>query len=192
MIEEKLLVKRIIQGDQDSFRILVDQYKGLVTHIVYTSIKNKKDQEDLSQEIFLKIYLNLATFKFKSKLSTWIGRIAYHCCINSNIRKNVLDHTVLENDKENQLLESIESDQPEPDEIYFNHELNYFLKQVIEELPLTYQTVILLYHKDELTYKEISIIMNLTESNVKVLLFRARKSLKEKMLNRYKKEELCP
>ena len=85
--EEKQIVADILAGDQQAFRNLIEQYQKLVSHIVFRMISHQVDREELCQEIFIKVYRNLASFKFQSKLSTWVGRIAYHACINF-LKKN--------------------------------------------------------------------------------------------------------
>ena len=195
MIREKLLVNRIIKGDKNSFSDLVENYKRLVAHIVYTNVKNQNDRDDLCQEIFLKIYVNLSTFKFRCKLSTWIGKIAYNSCLNYfNKKKILIDDNFAnmgENDEPANVIEQITSDENSPDLFLHKKELGKIIEHKIQELPKKYQTVITLFHVDELSYNEMSEILNLSIDNIKVILFRARKMLREKILEKYRKEDLC-
>ena len=194
MTDEKALIKKIIRGDKNSFSLLVKDYKRLVAHIVYTNVKNQNDRDDLCQEIFLKIYMNLDTFKFESKLSTWIGRIAYNSCVNF-FKKN---KTIWENMDINQeetgdnSVYEVEYDSAEslPVLEIHNRETSRILRQAIIKLPGNYQTIITLFHLDELCYKEIADILNLSVNHIKVNLFRARKLLKEKILTAYSEEDL--
>jgi RNA polymerase sigma factor (sigma-70 family) len=196
MDKDKLLVNRIIKGDKSSFNDLVEGYKRLVAHIVYTNIKNQHDREDLCQEIFLKIYVNLSTFKFKCKLSTWIGKIAYNSCLNYFNRKKILINDTMTNtsdfDEPVDSIEQVKSDGNSPYSLMHKKELCGIIEHKIQILPEKYQTIITLFHVDELSYREISEILNLSTDNIKVILYRARKMLKEKILEEYRKEELCP
>lgn len=195
MNREKLLVNRIIKGDKNSFCDLVESYKRLVAHIVYTNVKNQNDRDDLCQEIFFKIYVNLSVFKFKCKLSTWIGKIAYNSCINYfNKKKILIDDNFAymgEIDEPANVIEQIESDENSPDLYLHKKEITKIIEHKIQELPIKYQTVITLFHIDELSYSEISEILNLSIDNIKVILFRARKMLREKILEEYRKDDLC-
>ena len=169
-------------------------YKRLIEHIVYTNIKNQNDRDDLCQEIFFKIYANLSTFKFRCKLSTWIGKIAYNSCLNFFNKKNILIDDKFadmgENDEPGNFIEQIKSDENNPDLYLHKKEISKIIEHKIQELPIKHQTVIILFYFDELSYSEISEILNLSIDNIKVILFRARKMLREKILEEYRKEDL--
>ncbi|MBN2092444.1 sigma-70 family RNA polymerase sigma factor [candidate division KSB1 bacterium] len=190
--KEKSLIKRIISGDKRSFGDLVKNYKRLVAHIVYSNVKNQDDRDDLCQEIFLKIYVNLSTFKFKCKLSTWIGKIAYNSCLNFyNKRKMIYDLSYDEIEETVNTLEQMESDVNCPESFLNKKELHKIMDQKIQELPMRNQTVMILFHVDGFSYQEISEILNVSINNVKVMLFRSRKMLREKILAEYSREDLC-
>ena len=80
-MEEKDLVNRILRGESALFAAIIKQTQGLVAQIVFKLVKNPEDRKDLAQDIYLKTYKNLSTFQFQSKLSTWIGQIAYNTCL---------------------------------------------------------------------------------------------------------------
>ena len=196
MNRDKILINKVIKGDKSSFCDLVESYKSLVSHIVYTNVKNQNDRDDLCQEIFFKIYVNLASFKFKCKLSTWIGKIAHNSCINYfNKKKIFVDDNyknMRETDEPVNVVEQIKSEENIPDSYLRQKEISKIIDNKIKELPIKYQTVITLFHLDELSYKEISEILNISINNIKVILFRARIMLREKILEEYRKEDLCP
>ena len=194
MNKDRLLIDRIIKGDKNSFNDLVESYKRLVAHIVYTNVKNQNDRDDLCQEIFLKIYLNLSKFKFKCKLSTWIGKIAYNSCINYSNKKKLLINVNIECirdiDGTTDDLKKIKSEDNNLDPYLRNIEIRKIINNKIQELPVKYQTVLTLFHIDELSYKEIYEILNLHIDNIKVILSRARKMLRDKILEEYRKEDI--
>ena len=95
---------------------------------------------------------------------------------------------VIDDDEKNE--EHANSDTLEEYERLFQKDLNEILKMSIDQLQPLYKTLIILYHKEELSYRDISLITNLPEGTVKNYLFRARKSLKEIILQQYKKDEL--
>jgi RNA polymerase sigma factor (sigma-70 family) len=138
--------------------------------------------------MFFKVFLNLSTFKFKSRLSTWIGKIAYNTCLNHIGKdksrggvKMSFDETVDEPTSGSQKF-LIQSFHPNADESIVNQKLLSLIYAGIETLPGHYKTVISLYHLDELSYKEIASIMELSMDHVKVLLFRGRKMLRHEVL----------
>ena len=154
-------------------------------------VSNETDREEICQEIFIKIFQNINSFKFNSKVSTWIGSIAFNETANF-LKKNKM--TFIE-DFSNQesgqsAMESIPSEEPEIFENFVQKEIKNSILSELEELPVHYRTILTLFHMDELSYTEIGEITNLPEGTVKNYLFRARKILKEKLLAKYKMEEL--
>lgn len=149
----------------------------------------------------MKIYQNLGKFEFKSKLSTWIAKIAYNSCINYLKKKKVPLYDDLaeaetpaagesSGERAAGYIDSVAGDMPAQDEMMMIQELSQFLHEEINQLPVQYRTILTLYHLDELSYKEIEEITNLPEGTVKSYLFRARKLLKERLLEKYPAEEL--
>jgi RNA polymerase sigma-70 factor (ECF subfamily) len=188
-VDENLLIKRILEGHVNEYQIVIDNYKKLVGHIVFKMIKNEADREDICQDVFVKAYKNLGSFKFESKLSTWIGRIAYNTSINYLEKKKMplLDDIITDDSG----YENIKTDSISPEDLAENRNVSDILKREVDKLPPHYRTIITLYHLDEMTYKEISDITKLPEGTVKSNLFRARKLLKTQLEIQYNKEDLC-
>jgi len=151
-------------------------------------IPNKGDREDLCQDVFLKVYQNLSNFQFESKFSTWVAKIAYNTCIN-----------FLEKEKTRSLNDlsftyrshcEFAEDHLTPDAYTENKDISYRLKAEIDKMPVHFRTILTLYHLQEMSYSEISEVMQMPEGTVKSYLFRARKLLKQKLLIKYQKEGL--
>ncbi|MGU3377528.1 RNA polymerase sigma factor, partial [Chryseobacterium sp. M5A1_1a] len=139
-------------------------------------------------------FKNLKQFKFQSKLSTWIGQIAYNTCLNYLEKKKMilLDYNFSDETQEEvleKLAQQINSDN-ETEKQIFQKELSEILTTEIEKLPPIYKVLLNLYHQEELSYSEISQITQLPEGTVKNYLFRARKALKISVLLTRKREEL--
>lgn len=190
MENERALIQQILNGDTEAFRSLVANYQRLVGHIVFRMVPQPADHEDLCQDVFLKVYQNLASFGYQSKLSTWIGRIAYTTCLNYLKKKRVplFDDTT----PEHASLEHQGGTDDPSDRTAVRTDLSQRLRQEVDGLPLKYRTILTLYHLDQLSYAEIGAIMDLPEGTVKSHLFRARKLLKERLMNKYPQEELWP
>lgn len=192
--KEQQLIRKILKGDKSSFAQLIDRYQRLVSHIVYTQVKNSDDREDICQEVFMKVYVNLASFRSKSKLSTWIGRIAYNECMNYFTRnKQVLKDDCLCEDESEKTDNTayLQSPEDNPQRILDKKESGRIIDQKMTELPGKYQAVLRLYHMDNLSYREIASILGVSVDNVKIMLFRARSMLRRKLLSEYQKEDLC-
>ena len=182
------IIRRIKSGDKQAFELFIKQYEKLVFHIVYRMIPEQREKEDICQDIFIKIYQNLDTFQFRSKVSTWIGAIAYNTCLNYTQKKRALlfnDHT-----PQGITLDSINGHMHPPDKYTEEQDLKNQIQSAVESLPQIYRTAISLYHVEGMSYNEISQIMDLPEGTVKSYLFRARKKLKEMLTIKYREEPL--
>src|SRR6185437_4159599 len=184
---DRQLVELVLGGDRQAFSRIILATEGLVVQIVFRLIPNEEDRKDVAQDIYLKVFHYLKGFKFQSKLSTWVGRIAYNTCLNRLDKKQPdLCIAPAHDDEGREVFRAAE----ETDRLVLQKELRGLIAREIARLPPLYQTLIGLYHQQELSYQEIGAITGLPEGTVKSYLFRARKILKETTLSHYKKEKL--
>ncbi len=188
---DRNLVKEVLEGNSTAFTTIIDNTQGLVIQIIYKMIKNPEDRKDLAQEVYLKVYHKLSSFKFNSKLSTWIGTITYNACLNFLAKKRIpiLDVIDEEGNKSWNIVENSNTNN-QTESYIFNKESSQILALEIEKLSPLYRTIITLYHNEELSYKEIGKITDLPEGTLKNYLYRARKQLRKNLLLNYKKEDL--
>ncbi|HZY36557.1 MAG TPA: sigma-70 family RNA polymerase sigma factor [Mucilaginibacter sp.] len=180
------LVTKILARDDAAFSVLIKNTEKLVSQIVFKMISSPADRKDIAQDVYVTVFRNLKDFRFQSKLSTWIGQIAYHACLKS-IRKQKL---VLMEDVSVGDEQFADADSGQPETLFLKKELSGVLRAAIEHLPPLYKTLISLFHQEELSYQEISEITGLPEGTIKSYLYRARRTLKENILLKYKREEL--
>jgi RNA polymerase sigma factor (sigma-70 family) len=179
---ENELVHAVLRNDRDAFRELIRRYERLVMQIVCRMIKRVHDQEDLCQEVFLKVYDKLQHYRFESKLSTWIGRIAFNSCVNFLQRKQVAWMDASEQEAEDGQPVFIAADtRKQPDELLVQKEQAKLLWQLVDELPAIQQTIISLYHQEQLKIEEIAVMLSMPLGTVKSYLHRARATLKKKL-----------
>jgi len=196
---DRQLVDRVLSGDTNAFGIIVKNTQHLVARIVFDTITNDGDRKDIAQDIYLKAFQKLPTFKFQSKLSTWIAQISYNTCIDHLRKKKLvlLEGNTKEQDTgtDNDMLDMIISakgiSEGSADIFVIEKDLTRIVKKGIEKLPTVYKTLVTLYHNEELSYDEIGTITGLPVGTVKSYLFRARRELKTNLLLHYKKEDLC-
>lgn len=179
LISDEILVKNILNGNVQDFAHVVKKTEKLVTQIVCRLTDNKDDQKDLIQEVYLKAYKNLASFQFKAKLSTWIANIAFNTTVNF-LKKQKIHIVDSESSLEHRWITA-----ENPESISMKTELEEGLHLQINLLPPLYKTLITLYHLEELSNKEIAAITNLPEGTIKSYLARARKLLKDALLESY-------
>ncbi len=184
--DDKSLIERILAGETDAFESIIRDYGRLVNHIVYRMIPNISDQQDICQDIFVKIYQNLSSFRADSKLSTWIGRIATNRCLDFLGKKSL----PLADEAFDKATESAVDLRKKPDDNAEHTEISGLLRNEINKLPTVYKTIITLYHLDENNYAEIGKILRMPEGTVKSYLFRARKMLRQQLSASYNQEEL--
>jgi RNA polymerase sigma-70 factor, ECF subfamily len=186
-VADEVLVRAVLAGEADAFKTLIRQYERLVLLIVFRMVKREVDREDLCQDVFLKVYDKLQGFRFGSKLSTWIGTIAYNTCVNY-LRKNRIsllgeyEHEEEEGGYSSmKILQKTELSE-QPDELFISKESKLSLWKFVEELTPMQQTVIGLFHQQEMKMEEIADIMNMPMGSVKSHLHRGRQALKTKLL----------
>jgi len=195
-VADQPLVERVLRGDTNTFNTIIKNTQGLVTQIIFKMIPGAEDRKDLAQDVYLKTFKKLESFKFQSKLSTWIGQIAYNTCVNHLEKKKLLliENNNDDSESDDETLEIMNNKtnplSNETEKIIFKKELSEILKKEIDKLSPVYRTLITLYHNEELNYSEIAEITELPEGTVKNYLFRARKTLRNNLLLTYKKEAL--
>lgn len=184
IVSDKIVVEKILSGDTQTFAIVVKNTERLVAQIVRKMIVNEEDQKDIVQDIYFKAYQNIGSFKFQSKLSTWIGTIAYNSSVNYLEKRKIRIYDI-DSLNENHLadLDTIEN-------TTLKIETNQILRMEIDKLPAIYRTLIMLYYIEELPNKEIAEITNLPEGTIKSYLFRARRILKVSIEKNHKNDIL--
>lgn len=189
-------MESVLQGNQKAFGEIVGITEKLVASIVLKMIKNPEEQKDLAQDIYLRVYQQLGSFRFQSKLSTWVAQIGYNTCIDHLRKKRIpiLDIQTLDGDNGKEIAiwerSDIERSNPADGLPILLKQRKEILQGAIDGLPPLYKTLIALYHQDSLSYEEIGTITGLPSGTVKNYLFRARKKMKDSLLLEYKKEEL--
>ena len=179
------LIKQILDGDRDRFRVLVEQYQHMVFRTCMGFVHNKEDAEDLAQDVFVQTYRSLSGFKGESAFSTWIYRIAVNASLNK-IRKSSRNSVFqrldafFDQDRNKELVLPLDSSE-NPEEILIKEEHTVWIRKALDSLPDNQKTAVILSKYDDLPQKEIAEIMNLTEGAVEALLQRAKKSLREKL-----------
>jgi len=193
-LTDRQLVEKVLTGDTSAFATIIKNTEALVAQIVFKMVDDIEDRKDLAQDIYLKAYKNLPGFRFGSKFSTWIAQVSYNTCLDYLRKKKLVLQDTVHDDGDEDLpginnKYSLELNVGADKDI-FRKELSGILKTEIDRLPVIYKTLITLYHNEEMSYDEIAQITQLPEGTLKNYLFRARKALKNSLLQHYKKEDL--
>ena len=190
------LIKLILHGDKEKFRMLVEQYQQMVFRTCMGFLHNKDDADDLTQDIFLQAYQSLHSFKGEAAFSTWIYRIAVNASLNrmrKNSRNIVLNRleSLFGSGKEKDISLPV-NDTEDPESILIRQEKSRWVQNALDSLPENQRTAIVLSKYDDLSQKEISAIMNTTEGAVEALIQRAKTNLRVKLSSSYKKNKKTP
>ena len=159
-------------GDYKAFSHIVSEYRQMIFTIIFKIVNNREDAEDISQEIFIKVFKSLNSFKEESEFSTWLYRIAYNTAL-SEIRKRKIVFSSFEDDFSTLKDETIDE---EIEELALEERIIY-LEQALKMLPAKDALLITLFYLDNQSIEEISRISNLSRANVKIKLHRIRKKL---------------
>lgn len=184
--EDEYYIDAVLNGDAQAFANLVDRYKHMVFTLAMKIVKHTEEAEEVSQDVFIKVYQVLNTFKGDSKFSTWLYKITYYRSLDYlKKQKRYLNTSSIDGETEYH-LPTIESalDQLEI------QERKQSIKNGINKLSEDDAVVITLHYFEELSLKEISEVMGIEANTVKVRLFRSRKRLAEILQNELEPEIL--
>ena len=189
MIDKELL-EQVVSGNQNAFRLLVDKYQILVFNTCLGFVGNRQSAEDLSQDVFVEMHRSISKFRGDSKLSTWLYRIAVNKSLN-HIRDNK-KHNIVRSierffygEKEEKL--DVEdyvyglTDAPLEQQQHAKE-----LHSAIQSLPENQQIAFNLNKFDDLSYKQIAEVMDVSLSTVESLIHRAKKNLQRRLASYYK------
>lgn len=180
---DNALISRCQKADIAAFNEIVSRYKDKIYRYVYRMTGSAEDAEDLTQEVFVRMYTNIAGFRAEASLSTWLFRIAGNLCTdafrkNKYARNNIsLDAPMDESD------EGASRDVPdmshEPDRLFGRKELGEQIETALAKLPIKLRSAIILHDVEGLAYDEIAQAEQVPLGTIKSRIFNARAALRE-------------
>jgi RNA polymerase sigma factor (sigma-70 family) len=185
------LIKRIKQGELDLFEILIRRNNPFVYKVGRSYGFEHQDVEDLMQETFIAAYLNLEKFENRSSFKTWVTRIMLNQCYHKAQKlsyKNEKANDTAINEKTMPMFES----NPSTDayRTVINKELSHIVGNALIEIPLEYRMVFSLRELSGMTTAETADLLDISETNVKVRLNRAKRMLRKKVEEIYSVEDI--
>ena len=169
---EKELIERITQGETELFAHIAEHYAQAVHTLVVRIVGSREDAEELTQDVFVRVFEHLRLFNFKSSFSTWLYRIAYNIAISYSRRQKQPTYTIDE-----RRLQSVELSDVERMEAATDDTTIKALTEAIEKLESQERALVTLFYYEERSVAECAAIMGQTENNIKVRLHRIRKKL---------------
>ena len=169
------LIESCLAGNQEHFSELIFRYKNLVFSIILRKIKDGEEANDLAQDVFLKIYKNLASYSPEFKFSTWVMRITTNHVIDFH-RKRKQDTVPLDESIEASIVADPDDN---PESALIRKEESERIQKIVADLPSMYKIPIIMYHQKGMSYQEIADKIGEPLSKVKNRIFRGRKLLKK-------------
>ena len=165
--------------DSRFFSVLYDRYAPYVYNKCFSFVDTKEEAQDLTHDIFIKVYLSLKTFKNESKFSTWLYSITYNFCVNFISKKKIKYN--LDIDQLGHIQDEGEENANEED--FDILQINYAkLQEILRMLDVQDRIILLMKYQDDLSIKEISELLKIGVSAVKMRLQRS----KQKVMKKYK------
>lgn len=179
-MEDIKIIEHLKNGDEFIYKYVYDQYVRVVFSVCRKMTGSKEEAEDAAQDVFIKVFSSIDSFRADSKLSTWIYRISVNVCLNRQRRKKIIKFLSFDFwNEENELTD----ENITPSKSIERSELQKIVRDAINELPAKQKTALILSRYEEKSYKEIAEIMEVSLSAVESLLFRAKENLAKKLIS---------
>jgi RNA polymerase sigma-70 factor (ECF subfamily) len=183
-MDENALIEGMTRGDPRAFRELVERYKKKVYYLALDMAGNPVDAEDISQEVFLKVYRSFSTFRKGAKIGSWLYRVTYNASIDHLRKRGAAPEPV-----EDGVLESrsqVDSGLPgtvpsDPAAAAESSQLRDRIDRALEKVSPQEKAVFMLRHYDDLMLKDIAESLGLSIGSVKSYLFRAVRKLQKEL-----------
>ncbi|HLV92233.1 MAG TPA: RNA polymerase sigma factor [Aequorivita sp.] len=181
-INESQVIKRILSGEKELYEILVRRNNQKLYRVIRGYLKDDGEIEDIMQDTYVKAFTKLHQFKLESTFSTWLIRIGINESLARLKDKGKLYHlNEQSNNFSNTILEIPDNRQLNPQDKMIRNEAKQILEDAIDSLDIKYKTVYILKKVEEMSLKEISVVLDITVANVKIRLYRSKEMLKEKL-----------
>lgn len=188
--EDIQFIRAFQNGDRRAFDTLVQRHQRQVANLIYLSLGDRNDVEDLTQEVFVRVYRALPRFQFDATFFSWLYRITKNLCIDE-IRKRkikkIFSLDFLIEGAESPALNSPSGDNPS--ESLLGDEKKRIIRSALQKISFEHREILLLREYEDLTYEEIAKTLKISLQAVKSRIFRAREELRTH-LQPYFKERL--
>ena len=185
LLSDAEVMLRVAAGDDGAFDYLVEKFRRPMVSFMYRMTRNQGIAEELAQEVFLRVYRSRQTYAASAKFTTWLYRIATNLAVNHarDTKYERPENTVNidEPDTETGLTVDVADRRLNAEQVILRRERLAAIRKHVEALPERQQAAVLMHKYQEMDYKQIAEVLNLSESATKSLLFRAYETLREKL-----------
>lgn len=181
--DDASIVARCLEGDQRAFQELLKRYRRSVYSLTYRMVGHREEARDLAQEVFIRAFRSLHRYDASRPFSSWIFKIASNLCIDYYRKKRlptVSINDTFEGEDDRPRVELVDAG-PTPDEILASRSEKDRLDVLLQSLPPRYRVVVVLRHKEDMSYEEIAEELDVPIGTVKARLHRAHRLLRTKL-----------
>ena len=173
------LVRRVLEGDREAYELLVLKYQERIFRLIQRLLGRREEVEDLAQEVFLRAYRSLGSFKGESSFYTWLYKIALNTCRNyyRSIGRRP-EGSVVDGES---IIESMEASNPSPEREAMRLELWEAVKGSLDELPPEQREAVVLCDLEGLSYEEMATVIGIPVGTVRSRVFRGRRALQRRL-----------
>ncbi len=182
--EDVRLMKLVSHGDTSAFETLVQRHQSLVGGTVAHMLGSNSDVEDIAQQVFIRVWKSARRYVPRAKFTTWLLKITRNLVFNELRRSKRHAHIPLQTDPGAEEFPLKDEKNPAPDASLLQTELQQAIDDAIAQLPESQRMALILRRYEQLSYEEISEVLDLSVPAVKSVLFRARTELRAR-LSRY-------
>jgi RNA polymerase sigma-70 factor (ECF subfamily) len=163
-MEDQELIKKFLGGNEDSLQLLFQRYLQPIYHFVYSSVRDAGQAEDITQEVFIKVWGHLKSFDQTKNFRVWIYTIAKHTVYDFLRKKKLIPFSFLE--REDEVYDVADTD-PLPDKILETKQAGEKMEGALGTLSMQYREVLVLYYQEGFNFREIADILKTSVNTVK-------------------------
>jgi RNA polymerase sigma-70 factor (ECF subfamily) len=180
-MDDRILMERVREGDEEAFRQIVEKYREPVFRLSFRYVANQQDAEEVTQDVFIRLYRSAPTYTPDAKLFTYLYRITVNLSLNKIRDRKWKRYISWEALKNQPGKHPIEDKRGNPEDQMENQERQRLIREAIDALPASQRTAVILKRYNDLSYEEIAQILDCSVSAVEARLHRAKLNLQKKL-----------
>jgi RNA polymerase sigma-70 factor, ECF subfamily len=185
--DDDLLVAGLREGRESAYEALIERFQSPVYNLICRLLDDTSEASDVVQEVFLKVFRNVNSFRNESSLKTWVYRIAVNEAHNQRrwFTRHRRKEVGLEDDEGGWSFEDYASDSGRsPLDLALDHEMRLLIDEALEEVNPIYRTAVILRDIEDLNYEEIAAVLQISLGTVKSRILRGREALRKRLVSR--------
>ena len=176
--DDRHLIEQFNRDPKPAFKRIVEKYQDRIFNLCVYMLQHKEDAQDAAQDVFLKAFRSLGSFKREASLYTWLYRIGVNTCLDYKKKSRP---ELLEDDS---FVDELPSAEPSPEQLYQSKEIGQAIQSALQKLPDSLRATIVLKEMEELSYEEIAETLQISIGTVKSRISRAREELRGLLQNK--------